>query len=150
MAATMAFRRGEAEAGDEARWVDMPNPPYLSSYGDDDFVYLPDEAGLLAYVNGVEVVAGLQAIKPGDFVRIVRRGREETAYRFAGRCAATAEPGGGRRCAFTRMPIEGDAVRCRGCGGWVSAKVVEQIGACACGRALSADRQAPPPAEELL
>ncbi len=150
MATTMAFQRAAEGFEDEARWISASDPPFVVAYGGDDFIQLPDEMGLCGYVNGVRVVGCFQAILPGDFVRIERHGREPVAFRFAGRRPDGAEPGRGRPCAFTRMPIEGDSVACGGCGRIVSVRVAEQIGMCACGRPLRQDRGTPPPAEELL
>jgi len=146
---TLAFRRMTEGSEDDTRWGEISDPPYLTAYGQDDFVELPDVAGLCAYVNGVRVAGRFQVVLPGDFVRVVCGGREVVSYRFAGRHPGGAEPGRGRRCAFTRMPIEGTAVSCD-CGRLSSTRVVEQIGTCVCDRALRPDCKTPSPAEELL
>ena len=153
MAATVAFQRMSVESEGsevEARWVDLSEPLYVVSYGEDDFLQLPDEADLRAYVNGVQVVGRIQSILPGDFVRITRNGQEQAAFRIASRYADGVESGRGRRCAFTRMPIEGTAFRCGGCGQLISARVIEELGTCVCGCALRLDCKASLPEEELL
>jgi hypothetical protein len=150
MPTILAFQRATEVSDDEVWWTELPDPPYVTTLGDDEFVQLPADRQVSAYVNGVRVMGGLQALLPGDFVRVLHREGEAVAFRFAGRSAGAVEPGRGRRCAFTRMPIEGDAVRCRPCGRLVSASVVEQVGACVCGRTLQLERESSFPAEELL
>ena len=150
MTTTSAFVPSLADGEDERRWDLISDPPHVVSYGDDDFVQLPDEAEITAYVNGVRVIGGLQLIEAGDLVRVIQRGPTGVSYRFAGRPTSRVEPGNGRRCAFTRMPIDGSAVRCGQCDRVVSEKVAQQIGSCVCGTPLAPNSPATPPAEVLL
>ena len=150
MTKATAYLRTAAENDAERQWEHVADPPYVVSLGDDDFLRVPKRPRLRAYVNGLPVVAGLQAIEDGDFVRIVRKRGPDVAFRFAGRSGAEAEPARGRRCAFTRKPIEGLAVRCAACGRVVCQKVAEQVGSCACGAPLRPDARPQTPAEELL
>jgi hypothetical protein len=149
MTTTTAFVPSIGSGEEDPQWEQVPDPPYVASYGRDDFVWFPDRPGLRGYVNGVRVVGGLQSIEPGDFVRIHEKGKE-TFFRFAGRSTADLEPGQGRRCAFTRMVIEGQAVRCSVCERVVSERVAQQIGLCICGAPLGRTLAPELPTEEQL
>lgn len=150
MTTTIAFTRSTAESEQELRWEQITNAPYVVCYGSDDFVELPSRPGLHAYVNGMKVVGRIQIIHPGDFVRIIQNGTEETFFRFVGHCGTKAERAQGERCAFTRTVIKGMAVRCGVCDRTVSERVAQQIGSCVCGTPLCQDDQLETPAEELL
>jgi len=150
MAELTAYMPGTKENSEGAYWKLITDPPYVVSYAGDDFVEVPEESGLHAYVNGYKVVGGLQVLEPGDFVRVFSHRKKEVSFRFAGRVSVNVEPGDGRICAFTRIPIKGMAVICRRCGKVLSEKVMKQIGSCVCGKPLKHDNNQDPPSENLL
>ena len=135
----------------EAHWERIISPPFVTTYGQNDFVQLPDNRRVHGYVNGFKVIGGLQVIHSGDLVRVRGPEKKEISFRFAGRVAdPNVEPGNGQTCAFTRTTINGMAVRCPICSKIVSMKVVEQIGSCVCGNSLSESSGSEPPPEELI
>jgi hypothetical protein len=134
----------------QARWKRLANLPYVTGYGSDDFVQLPDDSDLRAYVNGFRVIGGLQVLRSGDLVRIVESGKKKVAFRFGLRVSANIEPGRGRFCAFTRAKIDTNAVRCPSCGQIFCEEVMEQIGSCVCGTRLAEDERPEALPEELL
>jgi len=150
MTATAAAFVAAAETeAREARWQTTTRLPGLIRLGGEDFVEGgPGRRRRRVYVNGFPVV-GLQVLRPGDLVRIPRR-RGEICYRYAGRVADGFEPAGGRTCAFTGRPIEGQAYRCPRCERVLSRAAAEQMGACICGRPLGPGAAAETPPEELL
>lgn len=150
MAKVTAYMPGIKENSEVASWKLVSDPPYVVSYAGDDFVEVPEESELHVYVNGYKVVGGLQVLEPGDFVRVFSRRKKEVSFRFAGRISVTVEPGDGRICAFTRIPIKGMAVICRRCGKVLSEKVMKQIGSCVCGMPLKNDAKQDQPSEDLL
>lgn len=145
-----AYMSGIKEDSEVAFWKFITDPPFVASYGGDDFVEVPEESRLRAYVNGFKVVGGLQVLEPGDFVRVFSSKKKEVSFSFAGRTSVTIEPGDGRICAFTRIPIKGMAVICRVCGKVFSEEVMEQIGSCLCGSLLKRDTKLDQPSEDLL
>jgi hypothetical protein len=144
-----AYMPGIKENSEVAYWKFITDPPYVVSYAGNDFVEVPEESGLSAYVNGFKVV-GLQVLEPGDFVRVFSHRKKKVSFRFAGRTSVTVEPGDGRICAFTRIPIKGMAVICRRCGKVLSEEVMKQIGSCLCGSPLKHDAKQDQPSEDLL
>ena len=110
MPTVIAFAVEEPGGKAPLKWRRLTAPPGLVSHGGADFVQEPP--GGSAAVNGFTVV-GLQVLRPGDLVRVVAGGRE-TAYVYRGR-RPTIEPGRGRACRVTGLPITGQAMICT-CG----------------------------------
>lgn len=152
MSAILCFQGVEQGGGDGTEWRPVVNPPYLAERGGMLVVELPPtERGYpRAFVNGLEVIAGIQVVQPGDIVRILLNQGESLTY-VVGRCAAVRERGEGRMCDFTGLPVHGGAVRCP-CGLFMAEEAIAQLGACPrCGRALdpeAATREVPP--EEMI
>ena len=147
-------RQHDEQEVSELGWQRVDNPPHLVNYGNSWFVETPPYRkgahGVRAYVNGFPVV-GLHAVKPGDLVRIVpgRRNEKKAAYRV-GRTHAGVEPGEGRRCSFTGLPIEGTAIQCPQCGRLFKEEIRCEMRACPiCGTPFEEDASERPP-EELL
>ena len=133
--------------GEGARWRFLPDPPGIVSLDGDDFAVAFRRKRTRVYVNGSRVTTIL-VLKPGDLVS-VHDGGKVTTYRYGGR-RTRREEGKGELCAFTRLPIEGAALRCA-CGALLEEAVAEQIGVCPrCGREVSAGEPRPPTEEVLL
>lgn len=136
--------------GDELMWETLDSPPFLINRGKHAFLIPPRRAR--AYVNGIPVVGGIQAVQSGDLVCVVEDGADiAISYRVeVGH--ASAEPGQGRPCAFTGRPITGMAVRCAACDRVVHVDVAREIENCpACGSRFLTDGAHPEGiAEELL
>jgi hypothetical protein len=135
---------------EETHWTLLPKPPYLRAFGGRLFVRVPKSgySGKL-FVNGYPVL-GMQAVDTGDWVRLVKRDGESTVYRVAARASAVMAEGHGRPCAFTGLPIRGEAVCCLACGRLYSPATAEQIEVCMCGTLLKPDVAPAVPEEELL
>lgn len=150
MTSLTAFRAGAAKEGEDIRWEPAARPTGLVTIAGEAFVVLSWwHRKQRAYVNGLEVV-GLQAVRPGDFVRVLGPDGQEVAYRVGGR-AGGEEPGRGRRCDFTGLPISGQAVRCPGCGRLFKKELTDQEEACpVCKAPFGPAGGADLPGEELL
>ena len=88
----------------------------------------------------MEVIAGTQALRPGDLVRVANNRTDERTY-VVGRLLPSAATGEGGMDAFTglRLSPEQPAVRCV-CGSVVAEAVAEEIERCPqCGKHLRAD-----------
>jgi hypothetical protein len=82
-------------------------------------------------------------------IRVVGPGGEEVSY-VVGRVSPSLEPGGGRTCQFTGVPIGGQAIACWSCGALFAEEVSEQLEGCpVCGEPLG-EHDELPPEEELL
>ena len=132
------------EAGsDDRTWGRLQKPPYLRQCGGRLVVELPRRSRAKVYVNGLPVVGRLQVVAPSDLVRIACDSGAETSY-VVGGVPPSREPGRGRLCQFTGLPIEGEAVRCA-CGGLFATAVAEQLGVCPhCKASLTGEVQEPP------
>jgi len=153
MTAFAAFmtRIGDEKQSDD-HWEQVAEPPYVVSYAEDDFVELPNNDKVRAYVNGFKIISGMHVLRRGDFVRIIGpRMGDSISFRFEGRLSNGLEPARGRRCDFTRTIInEGRVVRCSNCDCLIAEDVDKQIGRCVCGSTLSLNDRVDPPPEELL
>lgn len=146
------YRRAEDDQDGRGRWDCVAPPEEVLQCGPDCFVMAADAGrrrGRGIYVNGRPVI-GLQAVRSGDFVRITHRDGATDSYRL-GPCPAEAEPGEGRRCAFTGLPISGPAIRCPGCGRLYKEAVIEETERqCpVCGTAVDTDPEPDWPEEVL-
>ena len=93
-----------------------------------------------AVVNGMDVIAGTQLLRPGDLVRVMTGKAEEHTY-VVGQLLPSPETAGGGTDAFTGLQLspEQPAVRCV-CGSVLAEEVAVQIEVCPkCGRQLNAD-----------
>jgi len=135
---------------EELRWERITSPPCVASYSQADFVMLDAGQAQTGYVNGFRIVGGMHVLSTGDLVRVFGSDGE-VSFRYVGRCMAGTEPGRGRRCAFTGLPIDGTAVRCPNpqCKRLLSKAVAHQIGRCMCHTPLKSEDMAEP-GEELL
>jgi len=139
MASVVCFEQVKAADGPGTQWCERRDPPFVAERGGMLVAELPTTGKPYprAYVNGLEVIAGVQRVHTGDLVRIVLAKDEVVSY-VVGRCVAAREPGAGRTCAFTGLPIRGQAVRCA-CGLIVNDDVAAQLSDCPlCGRPLAA------------
>lgn len=144
----LSFQVEEA-ADQSAQWRRTTSAPKLVVRGGAMMVDAPADAAERVFLNGLPVLQS-QPVQSGDLVRILHASGETTYV--VGGPLPSAEPGNGRCCRFTGLPIAGQAVRC-GCGGLFAAHVADQLGACPlCKSALvlTAERTFSPPPEELL
>ena len=145
-----AFKRIEDAGGPS--WKPVQNLPYGFQHGTDTFIRLkPSPRGKArASVNGYPVMGGFQIVETGDIIRIANGKGQVSTYRLMQASGTCPEPGEGRRCAFTGLPINGQALRCLPCGRLVCATVAGQVGVCACKGSLESTAAQNCPAEELL
>ena len=130
-------------------WRRITAPPLLSDRQGVLVVELPQRGRCRAFVNGLDVLGGLQVVERGDLVRVIDAEGAEVSY-VVGRVLPSAEPGEGRPCQFTGKPIDGEAVACSSCGALFAREVCEQLGRCpACGEPLGEEEDDVPPGEEL-
>jgi len=152
MASVVCFEAVRAGNGGEPVWQQVTDPPYVAERSGMLVAELPsaDKGYPRASVNGLAVVAGVQRVRPGDLVRVELGPDQATSY-VVGSPAPAREPGQGRPCAFTGLPVRGAAFRCV-CGMLLAEEVVAQLGHCpGCAAPLNAQadaRRCPP--EELL
>ncbi len=152
MSSILCYEGVEAGDGSRTEWRPVLDPPYLSERSGMLVAELPpSERGYpRAFVNGLEVIAGVQLVRPGDIVRIYLSEGRSVSY-VVGVCAAVREAGEGRPCAFTGLPIRGQAIHCT-CGLLMTEEAIAQLGQCPqCGHELNPEagtRSLPP--EELL
>jgi len=161
MPTTSAYRATAADPQGQAAWEVIFDPPYLVCRGNHLLLELPpDGPRLRASVNGIGVRCGVQAVQPGDIVRISsdargrRGGRDSREVRYiVGRFMFTPRCPEDAVCAFTGLPIAKgqQAIHCT-CGAWTALDAAREIGKCPrCGKQLAVDApddQLPP--EELL
>lgn len=146
---TIVCYQPECLEGGQDAWRRITDPEHLSQRQGTLVVELPKRGRYRAFVNGLDVLGGIQVVDRGDLVRIVDPGGEEVSY-VVGRVSTSLEPGGGRPCQFTGMPIDSQAVACSSCGALFAEEVSEQLDACpACGEPLGQHDELPPE-EELL
>lgn len=128
-------------------WRQSAGPRYLCEQDGTLLIDLGRTARRQVHVNGLPVIGGLQVVQAGDLVRIARANRPDLTY-IVGGVQAVRQPGRGRRCQFTGLPIKGEAVRCA-CGALYSSDVADQMADCPqCQASLRGQLPAPP--EELL
>lgn len=112
--------------------------------GPDTLVIAPGDRGERVYVNGLRV-ALVQAVRPGDVVRVVSPAGM-TSFRVP-RPRPNLRDGAGLVCRFTGAPVNGPAVVCP-CGAAYKRDVIAEIGKCpVCGESLTASDSAPVEAE---
>lgn len=152
MATVLCFENVQTDDGKDGQWRPVDDPPFLAERSGLLVAELPAPAQGYprAFVNGLEVVAGIQLVRPGDLVRITLARDRSVSY-VVGRPVPAREAGDGRPCAFTGLPIRGQAVRCT-CGLLMAVEAVDQIDQCPqCARQLKAETEANDwPPEELL
>lgn len=138
----------ESAPEDRPVWRRITAPRLLSERQGLLVLELPRRGRYRAFVNGLDVVGGLQVVQRGDLVRVIEPGGEEVCY-VVGRVLPSVQPGAGRACQFTGKPIDGEAVACTSCGALLAREVCQQLGGCpACGEPLG-EQDEEPPEEEL-
>lgn len=140
MSSVLCYQEATASDGSRQEWRAVFDPPCLAERSGMLVVELPASEPASrpprAFVNGLEVIAGVQVVRAGDIVRIVEADGRCVSY-VVGRPAPAREPGGGRPCGFTGLPIRGQAINCT-CGLLMMEEAVEQLRQCpVCGRDLS-------------
>ena len=143
----------EAKATDQGvvTWQKVAAPPHFVVRSGVAYLEAPGagKRRVRAYVNGMEVIAGIQVVVRGDLVRIIMGKGEEASYVVGGVVADTV-PGEGQPCSFSGLPIQGMAVRCA-CGAVLSEEAAKQIGQCPkCEEPLGGNEDEQVPGEELL
>ena len=143
----------EAKAGGQGvvTWQKVAGPAHFVVRSGVVYLEVPGagKRRVRAYVNGMEVIAGIQVVVRGDLVRIVMGKGEEASY-VVGSVVADMAPGEGQTCSFSGMPIRGMAVRCA-CGAVLSEEAAKQIGQCPkCEEPLGGDKDDQVPGEEML
>jgi hypothetical protein len=145
---TIVCYQPESAEGDRPVWRRITGPRFLSERQGILVLELPKRGRYRAFVNGLDVLGGLQVVRRGDLVRVIDPGGTEFSY-VVGRVLPSAQPGAGRPCQFTGKPIHDEAVECSSCGALFAQVVSEQLGSCpACGEPLG-DQDEVPPEEEL-
>jgi hypothetical protein len=145
---TIVCYQPEQEQGDRPVWRRIATPRFLTERQGVLLIELPRRGRYRAFVNGLDVVGGLQVVERGDLVRVIDPAGEEVSY-VVGRVLPSAEPGEGRPCQFTGKPIDGEAVVCASCGSLFAREVCDQLNRCpVCAEPLG-DEDDVPPEEEL-
>jgi hypothetical protein len=146
----IGFRIVDRADADERQWELLTEPRCLHGYAGQLFVLTPADASKCrVFVNGYPVL-GMQAVDPGDWVRVVEDGVESLVYRVGDERSVISVDGNGRRCQFTGLPIRGEAFCCLACGRFYSRGAVEQIDSCSCGASLKVEISRELPAKGLL
>jgi len=146
---TIVCYQAESAQADAAAWRRITGPEFLSEQQGTLFVQLPQRGRYRAFVNGLDVVGGIQVVERGDLVRVLAPNGTEIAY-VVGRVLASVEPGDGRACQFTGKSITGQAIACWGCSALFAKEVAEQLGNCPVCKEPFGDHDDRPPEEELL
>ncbi|OHB85857.1 MAG: hypothetical protein A2V98_22245 [Planctomycetes bacterium RBG_16_64_12] len=146
---TIVCYRPESTEGDQDAWRKVTDPEFLSECQGTMVVELPKRGRYRAFVNGLDVLGGIQVVERGDLVEVTGPNGAEVSY-VVGRVLASVEPGNGRTCQFTGAPIKGQGITCWSCGALFAQEVAEQLGNCpVCGEPLG-EHDELPPEEELL
>ncbi|MBN2564802.1 MAG: hypothetical protein JXB46_03745 [Candidatus Eisenbacteria bacterium] len=124
-----------AEDNSVVQWVPQDNPPFLVNRSGMLVVELPmgEDEPPRVFVDGMVVVARTHLVPLGALVRIVWPDGRTIAYKVHRPVIDhQVEPGNGRPCGFTGLPIKGEAVRCpgAGCGLLLASEVVTQVERC--------------------
>jgi hypothetical protein len=146
---TIICYQPECLEGHQDAWRRITDPEHLSQRQGTLVVEFPKQGRYRGFVNGLDVLGGIQVVERGDLVRIVGPSGVEVSY-VVGRVSPSLEPGGGRTCQFTGVPIGGQAIACWSCGALFAEEVSEQLEGCpVCGEPLG-EHDELPPEEELL
>jgi len=146
---TIVCYKPEFGESEEGAWLRITDPDFLSQRQDTLVLELPNRGSYRAFVNGLDVLGGIQVVERGDLVRVTAPDGEQIAY-VVGRALSSTEPGGGRACQFSGKTIDGQATICSSCGAVFAQEVVEQLGDCPACREPLGDHDELPPEEELL
>ncbi|GIW89854.1 MAG: hypothetical protein KatS3mg109_0286 [Pirellulaceae bacterium] len=129
----------------QGKWRMCHDPPYLKQVRHTLVISVPGDTRVS--VNGLPVIGRLQVVRPGDLVRSFGSDGCEVSY-VVGSVLPRYEPGQGRQCQLTGLPVEDQGVRCA-CGRLYCQGVANQLEHCpVCQASLLGNIPEPP--EELL
>ncbi len=116
MARVLCYQAVDCDDAGAREWVPYCGPLLFERAGDIVIELSPEQAETMSVtVNGLDMVAGIHVLAPGDLVRVRSPHRADLEL-LVERIVPQVQPGRGRRCGFTGLRIEGDAIACVRCG----------------------------------